>query len=1147
MFETALTKAGLTWVNDTDNNYIKSITKDGITLTEKQYGVQDDMSGWMYTLNGVHSGLGVNEQFLTDGDCILFHWTDDGAKEGGVTGPAVKSMSITTASPTVKAGEKTDALNVSFTPALLNGNVRCEWKSSDTSIATVDQKGIVTGIAEGEATITATAAGKSAEVKVTVEPGEAPVIAVESVSIAPASLTLKPGETGNLTATITPSNATAQTVQWSSSDNSVASVSSSGVVTAKKVGDVTITAEAGGKSAEIPVKVEAEKVVYTDALNAVLPYIKSAVAEPGVGSTYGEWAVFALKRGGYATGEDWDKLYLADLSAHLDKKNGILSPYTDYSRIVLALTSMGYDATKFKTEKATYDLVSPLLDKQTDGVHYMAEKQGNNGTAFALLALDSHNYLDTAEGKATRARLIASLKANQKDSGEWPISGDLTSIDVTAAAVYALAPYYLDSAKLTALGGSVTYDQLKAMVDKALAWLSTQQGTDGGFGSPEADGWVVIALSTLGRDAATDKAFVKAGGSVLDDLLRYYDENTGGFKHDITSIVNQMASEQAAYDLVAYDRFKNSKKALYDMSDVTLMQNEAVSGGSGSGSGEGGSGGGGGTTPTDNTITVTMRLIGAEKSTKDVDLGATPTYLPNYVTWIATTPYTLEEGALVYDLWTTATAAAGIESEGANRNYVKSVTAPSGYELAEFTNGPRSGWMYTLNGSHPNLGLKEQELHDGDVVIWHYVNDYSYEVSDWFDEARWPSLATDDTYYSLWLKAPDYVGGKGGGIGGSSDGGSSTSSGDKKDDKADDKATEPVAETSEVTVAPEVTEGEAKATVTEDTISEALKDAESVDVLTVKVDTEDADSVELALDADAVKAAAEADVDLHVETEVGTIKVDSNTLNELADSGKDIAVTVTANDDGTTTLNVTVDGESVDAKVKVELPAADEGQVLVIVNTDGTETVVKKSLVEDGKAYAEIPAGATVKVVEGESIEFGDVADSAWYAEAVEFVASHELFQGTDNGFEPETTMNCAMLAMVLYRLEDATATGNSNFPDVSDDAWYAEAVAWASETGIVNGTGKGFEPNAPVTREQIATMLYRYANVIGLDTGSRGELSSFPDGGETSDWAQDAMAWAVSVGLFQGDDTGALNPKGDATRAQVATLFERMIGLIVK
>ena len=143
--------------------------------------------------------------------------------------------------------------------------------------------------------------------------------------------------------------------------------------------------------------------------------------------------------------------------------------------------------------------------------------------------------------------------------------------------------------------------------------------------------------------------------------------------------------------------------------------------------------------------------------------------------------------------------------------------------------------------------------------------------------------------------------------------------------------------------------------------------------------------------------------------------------------------------------------------------------------------------------------------------------------------------------------MNRAMLVTVLYRLEDAKATGGSSFADVAAGAWYADAAAWANAKGIVTGTDKGFEPDAPVTREQIATILYRYVKYLGLDVGGSADLGKYPDGGKTSPWAKDAMAWAVSVGLFQGDETGALNPGGEATRAQVATLVERLIGLMVK
>ena len=558
---------------------------------------------------------------------------------------------------------------------------------------------------------------------------------------------------------------------------------------------------------------------------------------------------------------------------------------------------------------------------------------------------------------------------------------------------------------------------------------------------------------------------------------------------------------------------------------------------------------GGGSTTTNETITVSMRLIGAELAAQDVDLGEEE-YLPYYVTWIPTKTYTLDKGATVYDLWIAATSDAGIRSYGADNNYVATIWAPDslgGYELSEFTNGYRSGWMYTVNGMHPNQGLKYWELHDGDKVVWHYINDYSYECADWFDEPQWPSLG-DGTYYSLWLNAPDRFGAKGG-IGGAV--GGDTGAGGKPDDgKTGDTKDETPAEEiapAEVAVKPEVTDGAARAEVSAESIAEVLKENKDVDTLTVKVDTDEANKVEATLNTAAVKAAADADIGLNVETEVGTVKLGPDTLGELAEAGKDVAVTVTANDNGTTTVSVTADGEDVEAKVRIELPAPEDGQVLVIVDAEGNETIVKKSATEDGTVYAEIPAGATVKAVEAEGGDYGDVKANAWYAEYVAFVSSHGIFQGTNNGFEPGLTMSRAMLATVLYRLEDAKAAGTSSFDDVKPATWYAEAAAWAEESGIINGTNKGFEPNAPVTREQIATMLYRYAKLIGLDTDTKSDLAKFSDGDKTSSWAQEAMSWAVSVGLFQGDEHGALNPTGEATRAQVAALVERLVKLIVK
>lgn len=310
-------------------------------------------------------------------------------------------------------------------------------------------------------------------------------------------------------------------------------------------------------------------VGWEDALESVQGYLQKTVTSPVVGSTGGDWAVFALNRGGAAS-EAWNSTYIGNLKPHVDACNGILhtKKYTEYSRVIIALTSMGMDASQFRTDTKVYDLVSPLLDKQANG-DYWANWQGNNGSCFALLALDSAGYLANAEGRAARAGFIASLWNNRLESGAWPICNPGTAdLDVTAAVVYALAPYYLDQAKLTALGGSVTYAQVKTMVEGALAYLSSMQSSTGGFGSVEADGWVIIALSTLGRDANTDSAFVKNGHSLLEDFLGYYDASTGGFRHLMSESVDQMASEQAAYDLAAYARYKSGSRTLYDMSDI---------------------------------------------------------------------------------------------------------------------------------------------------------------------------------------------------------------------------------------------------------------------------------------------------------------------------------------------------------------------------------------------------------------------------------------------------------------------------------------------------------------------------------------------------------------------------------------------------
>jgi len=172
---------------------------------------------------------------------------------------------------------------------------------------------------------------------------------------------------------------------------------------------------------------------------------------------------------------------------------------------------------------------------------------------------------------------------------------------------------------------------------------------------------------------------------------------------------------------------------------------------------------------------------------------------------------------------------------------------------------------------------------------------------------------------------------------------------------------------------------------------------------------------------------------------------------------------------------------------------------------------------------------------------FEDVHEDDWFAEAVSFVTEKKLFQGTDEKtFSPAMAMSRAMITTVLYRCAGSPAAGSSTFGDVESGSWYADAVAWASEHGIVTGTGEGFAPAADVTREQLVVILYRFAKTLPVDTAASGDLGGFTDADKVSPWAEEAMRWAVGAGIICGRDDKTLDPAGSATRAEVAAVMMR-------
>ena len=197
----------------------------------------------------------------------------------------------------------------------------------------------------------------------------------------------------------------------------------------------------------------------------------------------------------------------------------------------------------------------------------------------------------------------------------------------------------------------------------------------------------------------------------------------------------------------------------------------------------------------------------------------------------------------------------------------------------------------------------------------------------------------------------------------------------------------------------------------------------------------------------------------------------------------------------------------------------------------------------EGRGEPREDRGRGVMVMAGGLSLFTDVPDTAWYSEAARYVRERGLMDGTGGGaFSPDSPMSRGMLVTVLYRMEGSPAAGSVTFADVPDGRWYTHAVAWADENGIVNGRGDGsFGPNDPVTREQMAAILYRYAGYKGYAVTSLGAVSAFPDGDEVSPYAADAVGWAVGSGLLRGTGGDMLAPAGGATRAQAAAVLMRL------
>lgn len=217
-------------------------------------------------------------------------------------------------------------------------------------------------------------------------------------------------------------------------------------------------------------------------------------------------------------------------------------------------------------------------------------------------------------------------------------------------------------------------------------------------------------------------------------------------------------------------------------------------------------------------------------------------------------------------------------------------------------------------------------------------------------------------------------------------------------------------------------------------------------------------------------------------------------------------------------------------------------------DADALNFETSAQIAEDGSVQLQFSHASQYAIVIDDhshaALPFSDVNEGDWFYDVVTYVYNAGLMTGTsDDAFSPNVATTRGMIVAILHRLEGSPVVTANAFSDVDADDWYAQAVNWAASEGIVGGFGDGtFAPNAPITREQMASILYRYSAYKGMDVSARADLSRYSDAAAIGDWATDVLSWAVGEGLLSGVTDDSLAPQGAATRAQVAAILQRFL-----
>ena len=542
------------------------------------------------------------------------------------------------------------------------------------------------------------------------------------------------------------------------------------------------------------------------------------------------------------------------------------------------------------------------------------------------------------------------------------------------------------------------------------------------------------------------------------------------------------------------------------------------------------------------------------------------------------------EYSVAYSNNTNAGRAAVTVTDREGGNYAL-VTQSADFSIAPVSATARPGDVtLTAGDAAPTLALTYGGLLTGETIAPSAAPVFKLTKSDKTEIALADAVKTAGVYTIVWSNmdvsnfsaAPNYSVAKTGTgtltvrqvavtppSGGGSSGGSSSS------DSGAAKVTVPVStDKGDVKIEASVQNKTAAITVTDQQAAEIA--AGKTGTGTVRIDVSSLKVEAATIPAKVVSAAEKASgsTGLEVALPTGTVTLDKTALAAVGAAGKDVTVSVDRVDSTELTgiqrfilgsrastavivdVNVTANGAKVSTfdggSVRITVPYTPKAN-------ENTRRLVVWYIADNGrierKAGSYDAATGTVSFTTGHlsqyvlvSFPFTDVPEDSWYYGSAAYAYMNGLFSGTDEtSFSPEETMTRGMLVTVLYRMAGSPAvSGAAAYSDVAADSYCANAVSWAGTKKIVNGFGDGsFAPDKAVTREQLAAIVYRYAQFRGLDVSSTAALTDFTDAADVADYALPAMRWAVGTELLQGADH-ALAPKDGAQRAQVAAILQR-------